>query len=379
MGDTKIQWTDKTWSPVRARVKADAAQVAVEKGYTSLVQISAKMAGHVGPHCERVSHGCDHCYSDTNNGRCLPANGTGLPFDRRARDLVDTFIDERILTQPLRWKKPCKIFVENQADLFGEWVPDELIDRVFAVMALSPQHTFQVLTKRPERMRAYFAPGTFRDVRVAAKAKILSSSVLPFKLPDEAVFDAGRVARGESWEITKWPLANVWLGVSVEDQKTADERIQLITQVPAAKRFVSYEPALAAVDFLYPESLWPKGPQTCCDGRECGCMGRPVEPWMIYGIDWIIVGGESGPRARPFNTEWARSTIRQCRESYTACFVKQLGGKCMDGSIGTGVPGFGGYSDGVIPVQRVLRDRKGGTMSEWPEDLRVREFPGAPR
>src|SRR6185312_11804724 len=121
MGLTSIQWTDRTWSPLRVRVKSDAAQIARDKNYGSLIQIAEKMAGHVGPHCERVSHGCDNCYSDTNNGRCLPANGTGLPFDRRSRDLVEPFVDEKILLQPLKWRKPQRIFVENQSDLFGEW------------------------------------------------------------------------------------------------------------------------------------------------------------------------------------------------------------------------------------------------------------------
>src|ERR1700730_8515768 len=107
---TSISWTDSTWSPLRARVKADAAQIARDKGYTSLIQIAEKMAGHIGPHCEHVSEGCGRCYSGTNNGRCLPNNGTGLPFDRRSRDLVDIFLDEKILLQPLKWRKPRKIF-----------------------------------------------------------------------------------------------------------------------------------------------------------------------------------------------------------------------------------------------------------------------------
>ena len=137
---TGISWTDSTWSPLRVRVKNDAPDIAKAKGYISLVRIAEKMVGHVGPHCEHVSEGCRECYSGTNNHRCLPANGTGLPFDRRSRDLVDPFIDEKILAQPMHWKGGRKIFVENQSDLFGEWVPEEDIDQVFAVMALCPQH-----------------------------------------------------------------------------------------------------------------------------------------------------------------------------------------------------------------------------------------------
>ena len=207
---TGIEWTDSTWSPIRVRVRQDAAQIAREKGYTSLVQIAEKMAGRVGQHCEHVSPGCEHCYAEANNHRCLPSNGTGLPYDRRSRDLVETFVDEKVLLQPLKWKpvyikdekielecakcgmvgstgdfypkgnarcprcnsaghyralfptRPRRIFVENQSDLFGEWVTDEMLDKVFAVMALCPQHIFQVLTKRPARMLEYLTRGITR-------------------------------------------------------------------------------------------------------------------------------------------------------------------------------------------------------------------------
>lgn len=302
MGDTKIEWTDKTWSPVRARVRDDAAVIAARKGYESLLKIAGAMAGRAGPHCERVSHGCDNCYSDTNNHRCLPANGTGLPFDRRARDLVGIVVDPNIIDQPLRWKTPKKVFVENQSDLFGEWVPDAVIDRVLATMARCPRHTFQVLTKRPERMRDYFR--------------------------------------------THAPLPNVWLGVSAENRETADQRIPLLLETPAAIRFCSYEPALGPVDFT---------------GMK---------------LDWIIVGGESGAGARPFDIAWARQTIEQNKGAGTAVFVKQLGALPIvrgEGTVNTAkakrVPA------GSMPL--AFRDAKGGDWSEWPEDLRVREFPGA--
>lgn len=290
MGDTSIEWTDKTWSPIRERVKENAAEIARAKGYASLVAIAGKMAGHVGPHCERVSHGCDNCYSDTNNGRCLPANGTGLPFDRRSRDLVEPFVDERILAQPFGWKSPKRIFVENQSDLFGEWVATQFIDRVFAVASECARHAFQILTKRPDRMLAYVTAD-----------------------------------RPECWL-----PPNIWLGVSAEDQETADERIPLLLETPAAIRFVSYEPALGPVDF---RSYLPK-------------------------LDWIIIGGESGPGARPFDIAWARETIKQCRDAEVACFVKQLGARP--------------YTAGA-PVR--LKKRKGNNTDEWPMDLCIREFP----
>src|ERR1035438_9884259 len=148
-----IEGTESTWTPIRARVRADAKEIALAKGYTSLLPVI--QPGRVGPHCQKVSPGCARCYSETNNERCLTHNGTGLPFDRRSRDLVEMFVDEKILMQPLHWKKPRRVFVCSQTDLFAEFVTDEMIDRVFAVMGLCPQHTFQVLTKRAERMIEY--------------------------------------------------------------------------------------------------------------------------------------------------------------------------------------------------------------------------------
>src|SRR6185369_12862649 len=148
MGKTSIEWANYTWTPLRARVKEDAAKIARAKGYTSLVLIAEKMAGHVGPHCEHASDECTLCYAETNNSRCLPANGTGLPFDRRSRDLIDPIIDEKILLQPLKWRTPKRIFVCSQTDLFGDWFTDDMIMRVFGVMRLAHWHKFQVLTKR---------------------------------------------------------------------------------------------------------------------------------------------------------------------------------------------------------------------------------------
>ncbi|MFP5226634.1 MAG: DUF5131 family protein [Acidobacteriota bacterium] len=305
MGDTKIEWTDKTWSPLRARVRADAAAIARAKGYTSLVQIAGRMAGRVGPHCERVSHGCENCYSKTGNARCLPANGTGLTFDRRSRDLVEPFVDEKILMQPLKWRGAKKIFVENQSDLFGEWHTDEMIDRVLAVGALCPQHTLQLLTKRPEYALEYFTRG-------------------------------GSERWGRVFNRVRF-LPNVWVGVSVEDQATAEARSEILRKIPAAVRFISQEPQLSAINWT---------------------------PEMLCGISWVIIGGESGPGARPFDIQWARDTLRQCREAGVAVFVKQLGR----------VP-FCSVQSISLESFSPIKDRKGGHMSEWPSDLRVREFP----
>jgi protein gp37 len=238
---TGIEWTDATWTPIRARVKADAVQIAEAKGYTSFFRRVDNIAhpipifqpGKVGPHCERVSPGCEHCYSETNNGRCLPNNGTGLPFDRRARELVDIFLDEKILAQPLHWRSPKKVFVCSQTDLFGEWVPDEVIDRVVAVASLCPQHAMQALTKRAQRMCDYFnCEGVWHRVKIAAEQIAREHKI-------KIDFQAHR--RPEF-------LQNLWLGVSVEDQKRADERIPLLLQTPAAVRWISAEPLLGPID-----------------------------------------------------------------------------------------------------------------------------------
>lgn len=368
---TAISWSNSTWTPIRARVKPDAAAIAEQKGYGSLVQIAAKMAGRVGPHCEKTSPGCQNCYSETNNCRCLPHNGTGLPFDRRSRDLVDIHLDEKILLQPLRWKKGRRIFVCSQTDLFGEFVPDELIDRVFAVMALCPQHTFQVLTKRADRMAGYITarPDSMEIYRLAMLLSISTKR------------------KGRIGESTKFPLPNVWLGVSIEDQRRADERIPHLLRTPAAVRFLSCEPLLEGLDLLYPESINPV--RWCCGGTDCGCMGKPIEPPLLHDIDWVIVGGESGPGARPFNVRWARDLIRQCREAGAACFVKQLGSipvvePCSQHhfDFGEGIGRKAKFSamDKLHPSTGLWRvhfmDRAGADPSEWPEDLKLQEFPG---
>jgi protein gp37 len=339
---TGIEWTDSTWSPIRFRVKADAAQIARAKGYTSLVAIAEKMAGHVGSHCEHVSPGCEHCYAATNNHRCLPANGTGLPYDRRSRDLVEAFVDEKILLQPLRWKsvwqdlgngdaelRSRRIFVENQSDLYGEWVTDEMLDRVKAVMALCPQHTFQVLTKRPERMREYLNAADVRR-RIAREANIFMRSGGRAAHSDALVhtFTWGSLEHAEVGEYAnylagitdrRWPLPNVWLGVSVENQAAADVRIPLLLQTPAAVRFISAEPLLGALDLTIGGFLGGHFDREC-DGTEDGCTCECFAP-----LDWVIAGGESGPGARPMHPDWARSLRDQCVAAKVPFFFKQHG------------------------------------------------------
>ena len=318
---TEIAWCDSTWSPIRARVKMDAPSIAKEKGYTSLVQIAEKMAGRVGAHCEHVSPGCENCYAETNNHRCLPANGTGLPYDRRSRDLVEAFVDEKVLLQPLKWHsvrsgdcggkgyRQRRIFVENQSDLFGEWVTDAMRDRVFAMMTLCWWHDFQVLTKRPEQMREYCASDAlfFRLLRAV-------DAILNF-LGGRAVFAAPQQIDDGCTGVR---LRNAWLGVS--DEGNQHQRIDILRQVPAAVRFVSFEPLL-------------------------------FDPGTVdlSGIDWVICGGESGRGARPMNPDWARSLMQQCKAAGVSFFMKQ----------------------GSQANWATFKD-----INTFPEDLRVREFPG---
>jgi protein gp37 len=286
---TEIAWCDSTWSPIRARVKMDAPSIAKEKGYTSLVQIAEKMAGRVGAHCEHVSPGCENCYAETNNHRCLPANGTGLPYDRRSRDLVEAFVDEKVLLQPLKWGElppaPRRIFVENQSDLFGEWVTDAMRDRVFAMMTLCWWHDFQVLTKRPEQMLEYCASDALlaRLLRAVDAISNFLGGRAVFTYPEQ--IDDG---------LTGVRLRNAWLGVS--DEGNQHQRIDILRQVPAAVRFVSFEPLL-------------------------------FDPGTVdlSGIDWVICGGESGPGARPMHPDWARALRDQCKVTDTAFFFKQWG------------------------------------------------------
>lgn len=295
MGDkSRIEWTDATWTPIRAR-RLDT--------------------GKVGVHCEKVSEACKNCYAERLNLRNLPAHGTGLEFNVLNRQKVEVFVDENILLQPLRWKRGRRIFVCSQTDLFGEFVPDEMIDRVFAVMALCPHHTFQVLTKRPERMLAWMTsprPLTTVDSDVAHFAEHIGRIVFDSRGSDKLNYFGCAAGTDVSnrRRFPGWPLPHVWLGVTVEDQPRADERIPLLLRTPAAVRFVSAEPLLGPIDLdrCYREH----GPDGLCDHEDSG-------------LDWVIAGGESGPGARPTHPDWFRSLRDQCVAAGVPYFFKQWG------------------------------------------------------
>lgn len=298
MTASKIEWTDRSdWNPIRG--------------------------------CTRVSEGCRNCYAE---GIAARFSGPGQPFHGFAERTPKgprwtgkvELVEDR-LTLPLRWRKPARIFASSTSDIFHESLPDEAIDRIFAVMALAPQHTFQVLTKRPERMRAYVADLHTKRVLKAGMVAIDGKAVIEH-YADPADFPL--------WK----PLPNVWLGVSVEDQATADERIPHLLATPAARRFLSCEPLLGAVDL---ETAWhgENALDSECWG-ECGWCPKGLPPLHNCqqgrqsaaefdkgrsGIDWVIVGGESGPNARPMHPDWARSLRDQCQAAGVPFFFKQWG------------------------------------------------------
>lgn len=332
---SSIEWTDETWNPV------------------------------VG--CSPVSEGCRNCYAakeairlGSNPNAKIRAAYEGTSEMRGAGSARRAVFTGRInllphrLEEPLHWRKPRRVFVNSMSDLFHEDVPFDYIDRVFAVMALCPQHTFQVLTKRPERMAEYLnSPGVAGAIAAETGSGPGGDGLWPFIRPDDLA--------------ARMPLPNVWLGTSVEDQQRADERIPHLLRTPAAVRFLSCEPLLGPLDIR--PFLGSLPGVLCCP--QCGfrtnrfsrCPNDDRELTRDIGIDWCIVGGESGPGARPFALQWAESLIKQCRSGGVACFVKQIGARPYDHDTPEGGPLYG------------IRDSKGGNIEEWPAHLRVREFP----
>lgn len=288
--NSKIEWTEATWNPITG--------------------------------CSVTSPGCTNCYAMKLAGTRLRNHPSrkGLTQDSKAGPVWtgEVRLNEKWLDQPLRWSRPRMIFVCAHADLFHESVPDEWIDRVFAVMALAPQHTFQVLTKRADRMREYLTrAGNGRR-----------SEAIWQTMHGEAKTRAAREVL-DSWyggpSADQWPLPNVWLGVSVEDQQRWDERISDLEATPAAIRWVSAEPLLG-----------PILPTVVCNGH---FFFNPLtgQRWhdapdhngaSDFGanrIDWIVVGGESGPGARPMHPDWARSLRDECDAAGVPFFFKQHG------------------------------------------------------
>jgi protein gp37 len=290
--NSKIEWTDTTWNPVRG--------------------------------CTKISPGCKNCYAEAfaERWRGVPGHPYEQGFDLR-------LVPEK-LGEPLRWRKPRRVFVNSMSDLFHEGVPFEFIAAVFGIMAATPRHTYQVLTKRPERMRQFFA---WADVHGAGYMDEhgFPSALLACvweSVSGDAWGDVDQPVVVAEWVIPTpdvfgrmWPLPNVWLGVSVENRKHGLPRIDVLREVPAAVRFLSIEPLLEDLGQL-----------------------------DLTGIEWVIVGGESGPGARRMEPDWVRSIVAQCRAAGVAVFVKQMGSNS----------GYG----------KAHKD-----MGVFPGDLQVREMP----
>lgn len=314
MTATKIEWTHRdgtegmTWNPIRG--------------------------------CTKVSPGCDNCYAMEIAHRF---SGPGKPFEGLTRKLNGRgqwngkvrLVPEK-LAEPVNRVTPTTYFVNSMSDLFHESVPFEFISKVFSIMGCTTRHTYQVLTKRPDRMleffkwRAEYPEGDLSDP--------WNEDVDKTGWPDEIPWTPATKARGGYDTCGPvWPLENVWLGISAEDRQRWDERIDYLRQCPATVRFVSAEPLL--------------GPLGVID---------------LSGIHWVIVGGESGRLARQCRIEWICSIVDQCQNAGVPVFVKQLGA----------VPEYS--TDGSVSrayIRLSLRDRKGSDPSEWPADLRVREWP----
>ncbi|WP_137803430.1 phage Gp37/Gp68 family protein [Caulobacter sp. 3R27C2-B] len=281
---TAIEWTDATWNPI------------------------------IG--CSVVSPGCTNCYAMRLAGTRLRNHPTrqGLTIETKAGPVWNgkVRLNEDELRAPLRWKRPRNIFVCAHADLFADQVSDRWIDKVFATMIDAPQHTYQVLTKRPARAKAYIEA-----------------------LPE----------RRRAWDChsaldnAAWPLPNLHLGVSVEDQARADERIPILLETPAAKRWISAEPLLGAIDLTAFEYGPPIGnaptyadylqgrlwmPEGSWSGRGYTANGRTYVD-LTLRLDWVVVGGESGPGSRPMHPDWVRQIRDDCAAAGVPFLFKQWG------------------------------------------------------
>lgn len=260
---TAIEWTDTTWNPVTG--------------------------------CIKVSAGCDHCYAETIAHRFAGTKAFPHGF-------AVTLHPERI-PDPLTWRTPRRVFVNSMSDLFQADVPDEFITDVFAAMAVARRHTFQILTKRPARMRSLLNDPQFAAT-IRRPVRLFTSE----------------------WE---WPLPNVWLGVSAENQHWANIRIPALLDTPAAVRFVSAEPLLGPIELDHLDTR--EGTVDALIGdrnhiREIdGSLGSFANPRPLPGIDWVIVGGESGPGARPMHPDWVQAIRDLCGAARVPFFFKQWG------------------------------------------------------
>jgi protein gp37 len=253
MASTSIEWTEKVWNATTG--------------------------------CDKISDGCDNCYALTLAKRLKGMGSAKYQNDGDPRTSGPGFgvtIHPDALTDPLRWRKPTTVFVNSMSDLFHARVPRDFISQVFATMLLTPQHTYQILTKRPERMQRILGEYSFWGGVVADAMEMFEKS-------------GGTPSPTQTQPGGQCALLNVWLGSSIESDKYV-RRADALRATPAAIRFISAEPLLG-----------------------------PLPSLDLTDINWLIAGGESGPGSRPMDLDWVRDLIAKCRESGTAPFVKQLG------------------------------------------------------
>jgi protein gp37 len=371
--------------------------------------------------CRPIGTGCLNCYAATlvgvrhqHNPKLPKYHGRGLTVLNNERHVFSgkIVLDREVALKPLRWRDPRCVFIASMGDLFygneadrrawtaagrdGKEFDEELLELtkivalVFAVAIECPQHRFLLLTKRPDRAAALLNDPEFRR-RVGSWLKCNFGQKFGGTIIDCVEYSG------------PWPVANVAIGCSVSTQKDADENIPYLLACAAAMRFVSYEPAVEAVDFR----ALNDGKVDALAGAKLRRMGEhnaagewdEGDYWMPASarLDWLIVGGESGPKARPFDLDWARSAIKQCAQAKVACFVKQLGAepegefvKCPHCGHIDEVEAFdalgadpgnvfcikcGKPEFSIERCEHTFQDRHGGDWDEWPEDLRVREWP----
>lgn len=311
---TKIEWTDEVWNPA------------------------------IG--CSKCSPGCQNCYAERfayrlacmgqeKYQKVVKGMPTSKPFWKKGFTAVWTgeiFCDKSILVKPLHWRKPRRIFLCSMGDLFHEKVPFEFIEKIFCVIRQCPQHTFLILTKRPEMMAEYIEGEWCREDSSMGFGSIIMTEEFP----------------------------NIYLGISVSTQKEADEKRPILLQIPAAKRFVSIEPMLGEIDLNLQKDY------------------DPIGGLRTYGdmLDWVIIGAESGPRKRYCPIENIRSVVQQCQAAGVPVFVKQIHiPKLPKGNWWVDCPKAYHKHQGVLVEQCGFVVCKDMNNWQWPEDLQVQEFP----
>lgn len=287
--NSKIEWTDATWNPIRAWLKSTMIDVPPQRW---------------GYHCERISPGCKHCYASTMNGRMLPAWGTGLDYTVPNREKVEILLDEGELLKPLKWRSPKKIFPCSMTDWCADFVTDEMRDRMLAVAALCPQHTFLFLTKRADRCAEYFG-------RLAKSIKPLESAARSFGYTFNFV-DLEGIQRST----LPFPWHNTLLGFSAENQECFNARWSHMRKLAAAgwPVWCSAEPLIGPTDMK--AALTP----TMCD--PCGHSGF-FSCSHNGTLSWVVTGAESGHGARPCEETWVRGIKDQCVAAGVPFFYKQ--------------------------------------------------------